>query len=84
LVDPPHRLVLTSTDKGEQYVHRFDIEPSGRGSRVTRTVEAPHPTGFARLIFPLIFALFINPEVSKGMNMLKANLTNLKDSAEQS
>ena len=77
VVDAPHRLVLTSTDKGEHYVHRFDIEASGRGSRVTRTVEAPQPTGFVRLIFPLIFAVFINPEVSKGMNMLKSNLANL-------
>jgi uncharacterized protein YndB with AHSA1/START domain len=75
LVDAPHRLVLTSTDKGEQYVHRFDVEASGRGSRITRTVEAPQPKGFVRLVFPLIFALFINPEVSKGMTMLKTNLT---------
>ncbi len=74
LVNAPRRLVLTSTDKGEQYVHQFDVEASGGGSRITRTVEAPQPTGFVRLIFPLIFAIFINPEVSKGMNMLKANL----------
>ncbi|MEO8330194.1 MAG: SRPBCC family protein [Candidatus Nanopelagicales bacterium] len=83
LVDAPHRLVLTCSDKGEQYVHQFDIASFGGGSRITRTVEAPRPTGFVRLIFPLIFAMFINPEVSKGMKMLKANLTSLRDSAEQ-
>ena len=76
LVDAPRRLVLTSTDKGERYVHQFDVEASGRGSRITRTVEAPQPRGFVRLFFPLIFAIFINPEVSKGMSMLKANLAN--------
>ena len=75
VVDAPHRLVLTSTDKGEQYVHQFDVEASAGGSRITRTVDAPQPRGFVRLIFPLIFAVFINPEVSKGMNMLKSNLT---------
>jgi uncharacterized protein YndB with AHSA1/START domain len=77
VVDSPRVLVLTSTDKGEQYVHRFDIEAHGSGSRVTRTVEAPKPTGFVRLIFPLIFAVFINPEVTKGMRMLKENLAKL-------
>jgi uncharacterized protein YndB with AHSA1/START domain len=74
LVEAPHRLVLTSTDKGERYVHQFDIVASGRGSRITRTVEAPRPTGLVRLVFPLIFAVFINPEVTKGMKMLKDNL----------
>ena len=76
VVDAPRRLVLTSTDKGERYVHRFDVEASGRGSRITRTVEAPQPKGFVRLVFPLIFAVFINPEVTKGMKMLQANLAN--------
>jgi len=77
VVDAPRMLVLTSTDKGEQYVHRFDIEALGGGSRITRTVEAPKPTGFVRLIFPLIFALFIKPDVDKGMRMLKGNLAKL-------
>ena len=76
VVDAPHRLVLTSTDKGEKYVHQFDVEPSEGGSRITRTVDAPQPKGFVRLIFPLIFAVFINPEVTKGMKMLQANLAN--------
>ncbi|MEO8107550.1 MAG: SRPBCC family protein [Actinomycetes bacterium] len=76
LVDAPHTLVLTSTDKGKQFVHRFDVEALGARSRITRTVESPQPTGFVRLIFPLVFAVFINPEVSKGMNMLKTNLAN--------
>ncbi len=71
VVDAPHRLVLTAIDKGERYVHQFDVEVAGRGSRITRTVEAPHPTGFVRIIFPLIFAVFINPELTKGISMLK-------------
>jgi len=77
VVDATHRLVLTAIDKGERYVHQFDVEASGLGSRITRTVEAPQPTGFVRIIFPLIFAVFINPEVTKGMGMLKANLSAL-------
>lgn len=77
-VDAPRVLVLTSTDKGEQYVHRFDVQTSGGGSRITRTVDAPMPTGFVRLIFPVIFALFIKPEVDKGMRMLQENLNTLR------
>lgn len=78
-VDAPRVLVLTSTDKGERYVHRFDVEGIGGGSRITRTVDAPMPTGFVRLIFPLIFALFIKPEVDKGMRMLQENLNTRSD-----
>lgn len=74
VVDAPHRLVLTSEDRGKKYVHRFDVESVGSGSRITRTVQAARPTGLLRLVFPLVFRLFIDPEVSKGMRMLKANL----------
>ncbi len=76
-VQAPQVLVLTSTDKGERYVHRFDVEACGDGSRVTRTVDAPMPTGLVRLIFPVIFALLIKPDVDKGMRMLQENLNTL-------
>ena len=48
---------------------------AARGSR--RTVDAPKPTGFLALLFPVIFVLFIKPEVEKGMRMLQENVSNL-------
>lgn len=78
VVDAPRTLVLTSTDKGERYIHEFDVEASDVGSRITRTVDAPMPTGFVRIIFPVIFAVLIKPEVNKGMHMLRDNLSGMK------
>lgn len=77
VVDVPRRLVLTCMDQGKCYVHQFDVTPSEDGARITRTCEAPSPKGFVRLIFPVIAALFIKPEVNKGMRMLQQNLNDL-------
>lgn len=74
VVDPPHRLVLSSEDRGKRYVHRFDVVPAEAGTRITRTVQAPRPSGLPRLTFPLLFRFIIDPEVRTGMRMLKANL----------
>jgi uncharacterized protein YndB with AHSA1/START domain len=76
-IDSPRRLVLTSIDDGKRYVSQFDVEATDHGARITRTVDAPKPTGMMALLFPLIFVLFIKPEVEKGMQMLQENLSNL-------
>ena len=74
-LDPPHTLVLASTERGERYVHRFDVAGTTTGCVITRTVGSPRPTGVLPLLFPLLFALLINPEVSKGMDMLRSKLS---------
>jgi hypothetical protein len=76
-IDEPGLLILTSTDKGDRYVHRFEVEGIDGGSRVTRVVDSPMPTGLVGFFFPVIFALFIRPDVDKGMRMLQENLNNV-------
>ena len=78
-LDPPHTLVLASTERGERYVHRFDVTGTAAGCVITRTVDSPKPTGVLRLLFPVLFALLINPEVSKGMEMLRSKLSEQHD-----
>ncbi len=75
-INGPRRLTLTSTDKGDRYVHCFGVEPVDGGARITRLVDSPMPTGVVGLFFPIIFALFIRPDVDKGMRMLQENLNN--------
>ena len=71
---PPHRLVLDSIEKGEHFLNSFDVEPDGAGTRLTRTFDAPPPKFPLSVVFPLIMAAFIKPDVNKGLSMLKANL----------
>lgn len=80
-IDPPHSLTLASTERGERYVHRFDIVATASGSEITRTVDSPEPTGLLGVLFPVLFALVIEPDVSKGMEMLRSNLTRGEDQA---
>jgi uncharacterized protein YndB with AHSA1/START domain len=77
VLDAPRILVLTSTDKSDQFINTFDVESVGEGSRITRTMDSPNPTGLLRLVFPLIFALVIQPDVKKGLRNLQVKLNAL-------
>lgn len=68
------RLVLDSVDRGEHFVNTFEVQADGDGSRVTRTVDAPKPSFPLSVVFPLIMAAFIRPDVTKGLANLKAAL----------
>jgi uncharacterized protein YndB with AHSA1/START domain len=80
--DPPHTLVLASTERGDRYLHRFDVVRTASGCEITRTVDSPKPTGVLGLLFPLLFVLLIKPEVSKGMEMLRSKLGERQDDAQ--
>ena len=76
-LNPPRVLVLTSEDRGQHFVHRFEVTPTQDGCRVSRTVDSPKPTGLLGLVFPLIFAVAIKPDATKGMDNLRQRLTAL-------
>jgi uncharacterized protein YndB with AHSA1/START domain len=76
-LEAPRLLVLNSVDKGENFISRFEVSPAGEGSRITRTMDFANPTGALGLAFPLIFALVIKPDVSKGMRNLQERLNSL-------
>lgn len=71
---PPRRLVLDSREKGEHFVNTFELADEGSGTRLTRTVDAPRPPFPLSVVFPLIMAAVIRPDVQKGLRNLKANL----------
>jgi uncharacterized protein YndB with AHSA1/START domain len=73
-VSAPTRLVLTSTEGGEHFVSTFTLTPTGSGTRVERVMDMPRPGGALGVAFPLISALVIKPDVSKGLGKLKARL----------
>ena len=73
-VSPPRRLVLDAVEKGEHFISTFDLDPAGAGTRLTRTMDSPKPPFPVSIVFPLIMAAFIRPDVTKGLANLKANL----------
>jgi uncharacterized protein YndB with AHSA1/START domain len=74
-LEAPSRLVLTSTDQGEQFVNTFTVTAQGSGSRVQRTMDMPRPGGLLGLAFPLLRAALIKPDVTKGLRNLGARVT---------
>ena len=68
---PPRRLVLDSQERGEHFVNTFELTAEGSGTRLTRTVDSPRPTFPLSVVFPLIMAAFIRPDVNKGLRNLK-------------
>ena len=73
-VTAPTRLVLTSTERGEQFVNTFTLSAQGSGTRLERLTDMPQPGGLLGLVFPVIRALVIKPDVNKGLGTLKSLL----------
>ena len=73
-VQAPSRLVLSSADQGQVTVNTLTVTADRNGSRVERVIEVQRPLGFVGVVFPLIAALLIRPEVAKGLARLKSNL----------
>ena len=70
----PTRLVLTATDGGEKFISTFTVTASGAGSRVQRVMDMPKPGGVLGLVFPVILAALVKPDVAKGLVKLKTNM----------
>ncbi|MEP6695649.1 MAG: SRPBCC family protein [Pseudonocardiales bacterium] len=73
-VQAPTRLVLTSTDSGQQFISTFRLTPAGSGTDIERVMDMPRPGGLAGALFPLISAVLIKPDVKKGLGKLKTTL----------
>ena len=70
----PTRVELTSHERGETFVNRFDVAADGSGSAITRTIDWARPTGVLGVLFPLIKVAVIKPAVGKQMQLLKDRL----------
>lgn len=71
---PPRRLVLAAKEKDEHFINTFELEADGAGTRLIRTVDAPKPSFPVSLVFPLIMAFLVRPDVNKGLQNLKNKL----------
>jgi uncharacterized protein YndB with AHSA1/START domain len=73
-VSPPRRLVLDAVEKDQHFVSTFDLEAEGSGTRLTRTMDSPKPGFPVSVVFPLIMAAVVKPDVRQGLANLKAKL----------
>lgn len=71
-VEAPTRFSFTAYEKGQPFKHDFVLTPVADGTKVERTVDSPTPTGFVRVIYPLIWTLVIKPGVQKDLESFKA------------
>jgi uncharacterized protein YndB with AHSA1/START domain len=69
--EPPRHFAFTAYDRGQEFTSDFTLTPQDGGSRVVRVTKMPSPPGFAGVVFPVFFSLFVKPAIQKGMNMLK-------------
>ncbi len=73
-IDAPKRFIITSTEKGEEFINTFTLTPDGTGTTVERVIDMPRPGGFMGALFPVLKAGLIQPGVHKGLTMLKSRL----------
>jgi uncharacterized protein YndB with AHSA1/START domain len=71
-VDPPTRFSFTAYEKGRPFKHDFVLAPVTDGTKVERIVDSPEPTGFFRVIYPLVWRLVIKPGAKKDIESFKA------------
>jgi len=66
----PHRFVFESRGRDGAFRHGYLIEPSGNGSRLTRTMELVDPSLPVRLVMPLV-NLFVAMRNARDLKRLK-------------
>ena len=75
-LDPPTCLILTATDAGQTFVTTFTLTATSGGCHLERVLDMPEPTGILGIIFPVIRAALIQPDMKKGLATLKALVEN--------
>jgi hypothetical protein len=57
-----------------EWRNRYELSPEGSGTRVTKTMVGPPPTGIGKVVFPIVSMLLIRPGVQKGLDLLKTKV----------
>ena len=63
---------LDVAEKDNAYVNTFVITPHGDMTTVEKIQDTPDPTGFMKVAWPIMNAVFVHGAQQKGMDMLKA------------
>ena len=70
---PPIRFAFFVKSVGEELTHEFMLQPKDSGTLITRTAWGPVSL-LMKLFAPILAALFVNSEMTKSMERLKARL----------
>ncbi len=68
--------------RGEELTHEFMLQPEDTGTLVTRTAMAT-VSPLLKLLAPIVGALFVNSEMTKSLERLKAKLEEIYPKAEE-
>jgi len=69
--EPMKTFEVTTHDDKEEWTNRYELALSGSGTTVTKTVIWPPMSGIKAASRSLIFAVFVNGAMRKGLSMLK-------------
>ena len=73
--DAPTRYAVKSKDdKNATFINTFVLTPSGDTTTVEKIQESPDPTGFMKIGWPILNAVFVHGAQQKGLDMLKAKV----------
>jgi uncharacterized protein YndB with AHSA1/START domain len=72
--EPRSRFEVVATDPSGEWRNRYELSPEGSGTRVTKTMVGPPPTGIGKVVFPIVSMLLIRPGVQKGLDLLKTKV----------
>jgi len=71
--DPLRRYaVRTRDDKGNTYVNTFVLTTSGDSTTVEKIQDTPDPTGFMKLMWPILNGVYVHSAQQKGLDLLKS------------
>jgi len=72
--DRPRHFGWTAMDEGQAFKSDFTLTPAHGGTRVERVTEMPKPGGMLGVVFPVIFAFLVKPDIQKGLNRFRDKL----------
>ena len=67
----PRRFAWTSMDQGQPFKSEFTLTPTNGGTKVQRVTEMPKPTGLIGVVFPVLFAFLVKPDIQRGLNAFR-------------
>jgi uncharacterized protein YndB with AHSA1/START domain len=74
--DSPRRYAVKSWGEkpGETFVNTFVLTSNAGSTTVEKIQDAPDPTGFMKIGWPILNTVFVHGAQQKGMDMLKAKV----------
>lgn len=65
---------VTTHDENQEWTNRYELTPNGSQTTVKKTAIGPSLTGVKKAIRQAIFAVYVNGQMQKGLDMLKSKV----------